>query len=110
MLKFRFVASLISVLVLGQAPPASAENTAIVHHDVSFVSQGVTLRGTVYIPSRAPIIAAAVWVHGSGEIKRKSRLGEYLARSGLALRSHVSCSRASPRHWPRATIRTARSG
>ena len=85
MLKFRFMASLISVLVLGQAAPASAENTAIVHHDVSFVSQGVTLRGTVYIPSRAPIIAAAVWVDGSGETKRKPGLAEYLARSGLAL-------------------------
>jgi hypothetical protein len=50
-LGFLFVASLISVLVLGQVPTVSAEDTAIVHHDVSFVSQGVTLRGTVYIPS-----------------------------------------------------------
>jgi alpha-beta hydrolase superfamily lysophospholipase len=61
------------------------EGTATVHRDVSFVSQGVTLRGTVYIPSRAPIIAAAVWVDGSGEMKRNPGLGEFLARSGLAL-------------------------
>jgi uncharacterized protein len=84
-LKFLFVASLISVLVSGQVRTASAEDTAIVHHDVSFVSQGVTLRGTVYIPSRGPIVAAAVWVDGSGETKRKPGLGEYLAQSGLAL-------------------------
>jgi uncharacterized protein len=84
-LKFRFVASLISVLVLGCAPPVSAENIAIVHHDVSFASQGVTLRGTVYIPSKVPVLAAAVWVDGSGETKRMPRLAEYLARSGLAL-------------------------
>jgi uncharacterized protein len=84
-LKFLFVASLISGLVLGRVPTVSAEDAVVVHHDVSFVSQGVTLRGTVYIPSKAPIVAAAVWVDGSGETKRKSRLAEFLARSGLAL-------------------------
>jgi pimeloyl-ACP methyl ester carboxylesterase len=83
--KFLFVASLVYVLVLGQVPTASAEDTATVHHDVSFVSQGATLRGTVYIPSKAPIVAGAVWVDGSGETKRKPGLAEYLARSGLAL-------------------------
>jgi hypothetical protein len=85
MLKSLFAASLVPAFFFSHFPPVGAKGAATVHHDVSFVSQGVTLRGTVYIPNRAPIIAAAVWVHGSGEIKRKSGLGEYLARSGLAL-------------------------
>lgn len=74
------------ILAIIEAGHALAQQPASVEsRDVSFVSQGVTLRGTVYIPSGPPIIAAAVWVHGSGEIKRKSSLGEFLARNGLAL-------------------------
>lgn len=84
MLKSLFAASLVSVFSFGHIPPVGAKG-AIVHHDVSFVSQGVTLRGTVYIPSSAPIIAAAVWVDGSGETKRNPGLGEFLAGSRLAL-------------------------
>lgn len=85
MLKSLFAVSLISAFFLEHIPPVIAKGAAIAHHDVSFVSRGVTLRGTVYIPSRAPIFAAAVWVDGSGETKRNPGLGEFLARRGLAL-------------------------
>ena len=85
MLKSFFAASLVPVFFFGHIPPVGAQGTATVHHNVSFASQGVTLRGTVYIPSKAPVVAAAVWVDGSGETKRKPGLAEDLARSGLAL-------------------------
>jgi pimeloyl-ACP methyl ester carboxylesterase len=85
MLKSLFAVSLVSALFFGHIPSVSAKDAATTHHDVSFASQGVTLRGTVYIPTTAPIIAAAVWVDGSGETKRNLGLGEFLARHGLAL-------------------------
>ena len=85
MIKSIFAASLISILALGHVPAVSAEDAAIAHHDVSFISQGVTLRGTVYIPSKAPIFAAAVWVDGSGETRRNPGLGRFLAGRGFAL-------------------------
>jgi len=53
-------------------------------HDVSFVSQGVTLRGTVYIP-KSPSFAAAVWVDGAGDRPRNSAVGQLLAQHGLAV-------------------------
>jgi uncharacterized protein len=77
-------ALLIAALVVGIAPTVDAQDTAVTHHDVSFVSQGVTLRGTLFIPSKAPF-AAAVWVDGAGETRRNAGLGDLLARRGLAL-------------------------
>jgi hypothetical protein len=84
MIRLLFAASLISFFAL-VIPPADAEDPPIAHHEVSFVSQGVTLRGTVYMPSKAPIFAAAVLVAGAGEARRDSGLGKVLARHGLAL-------------------------
>jgi alpha-beta hydrolase superfamily lysophospholipase len=51
---------------------------------VSFISQGVTLRGTLYLPNETPF-AAVVWVDGAGETKRNPGLGQFLAHRGLAL-------------------------
>jgi len=75
---------MISVLFQGLVPTVGAQDASVPHHDVSFVSQGVTLRGTLYIPDETPF-AAAVWVDGAGETKRNLGLGQFLARCGLAL-------------------------
>ena len=52
---------MISVLFQGLVPTVGAQDASVPHHDVSFVSQGVTLRGTLYIPDETPF-AAAVWI------------------------------------------------
>ena len=85
MFKALLPASLISVPVLGTLSSANADDAPISDQDVSFISQGVTLRGTVYIPSKAPVFAAAVWVDGAGETRRNPGLGRFLAARGLAL-------------------------
>jgi uncharacterized protein len=84
-IKALFPASLIFMLMLGPLAPIDAADARIAGKEVSFISQGVTLRGTVYIPSKAPIFAAAVWVDGAGGTRRNPRLARFLARRGLAL-------------------------
>jgi pimeloyl-ACP methyl ester carboxylesterase len=69
---------------MGSVPAVDAEDALVTHHDVSFISQGVILRGTVYIPSKTTF-AAAVWVDGAGETRRGLGLAQRLARRGLAL-------------------------
>jgi uncharacterized protein len=76
---------LLAVLLAAITAPVNAvEADQVVHHDVSFVSQGVTLHGTLYVPA-APSFAAAVWVDGAGNEPRKSGLGRVLAQRGLAV-------------------------
>lgn len=53
-------------------------------HEVSFSSHGVGLRGTVVIPKRLPVVAAAVFVQGAGPDRRATFLAEALARLGSA--------------------------
>lgn len=84
MVKAFLAASVVSVLALGFGPMGDAQDTPVTHHVVSFISQGVTLRGTVYIPRKTPF-AAAVWVDGAGETRKISGLGKVLAKRGLAL-------------------------
>jgi uncharacterized protein len=74
-------ALIISALLV---PNADAQDTLVTHHDVSFVSRGVTLRGTLYLPNEMPF-AAVVWVDGAGETKRNPGLGQFLAQRGVAL-------------------------
>lgn len=62
-----------------------AEDTQVSHRDVSFVSHGETLRGTLYIGSKTPSFAAAVWVDGAGQARRNRGLAHFLAQRGLAL-------------------------
>ena len=85
MLNAPFAASLISALVLGSVAPVNADNSRVADKDVSFISHGATLRGTIYTPVEAPILAAAVWVDGAGETRRNPGLGRFLARRGIAV-------------------------
>jgi uncharacterized protein len=78
-------AATISLLVMGHVTTIDAADTPVIHHDVSFISQGVTLRGAVYIPSKTPIFAAAVWVDGAGQTARDAGVARALAQRGLAL-------------------------
>jgi uncharacterized protein len=54
-------------------------------HDVSFVSHGTRLSGTVVIPNGSPVVAAAVFVQGAGRDRRATFLAEALARHGVAV-------------------------
>ena len=72
------------VVAIGLFPAVDADDSQIEHHDVSFVSQGVALRGTVYVP-RTTSFAAAVWVDGAGQKYRNPGLGKILAQRGLAV-------------------------
>jgi pimeloyl-ACP methyl ester carboxylesterase len=53
-------------------------------HDVTFLSHGAILSGTVVIP-RFPVVAAAVFVQGAGSDLRPESQGEALARFGIAV-------------------------
>jgi len=65
-------------------PVNAVDADQVAHHDVSFVSQGVTLRGSLYLP-KTPSFAAAVWVDGAGDKPRNSGVGQVLAQRGLAV-------------------------
>ena len=55
----------LAVLLAAITSPVNAVDAGqVAHRNVSFVSQGVTLRGTIYIP-KTPSFAAAVWVRRS---------------------------------------------
>ena len=80
-------ALLVTVLLaatLGSVSARDAQDNPVAHHDVSFSSDGVPLRGTVYISSKTPSFAAAVWVDGAGKTPRNPGLGQFLAEHGLA--------------------------
>lgn len=53
--------------------------------DLTFVSEGATLSGTLFLPQARPIVAAAVLVQGAGRGAREVFFGKSLARLGLAL-------------------------
>ncbi|HEY6455894.1 MAG TPA: alpha/beta fold hydrolase [Steroidobacteraceae bacterium] len=57
-------------------------SVAPVSQDLEFRSAGVTLSGTLLVPSN--MIAAVVFVHGSGKQERNMSLAQALARSGVA--------------------------
>src|SRR5580658_8669391 len=65
-------------------PVNAVEADQVAHHDVSFVSHGATLWGSVYLP-KTPSFAAAVWVDGAGDRPRNSGVGQVLAQHGLAV-------------------------
>ena len=73
----------ISAIFNGFVQKADAQDALVTRHDVSFVSQGVTLRGTLYLPNKTPF-AAIVWVDGAGETNRNLGLGQFFAHRGLA--------------------------
>jgi hypothetical protein len=74
------------ILAIIETGHASARQPASIEsRDIQFVSQGVTLRGTIFVPQHSPIVAAAVWVDGAGRTERKGNLGNYFGQFGLAV-------------------------
>jgi uncharacterized protein len=69
-----------AALAAENAPATATFDT----HDVSFLSHGTTLSGTVIVP-RSPVIAAAVFVQGAGSDLRPASQAEALARFGVAV-------------------------
>jgi uncharacterized protein len=53
--------------------------------DLTFVSEGATLSGTLFLPQGRPIVAAAVLVPGAGRGTREVFLGQSFTRLGLAI-------------------------
>ena len=51
---------------------------------IKFVSQGVSLSGSLVLPEGQPTRAAVVFIHGSGPQTRNLRLAERFAESGIA--------------------------
>jgi pimeloyl-ACP methyl ester carboxylesterase len=62
-------------------PPAEPDKIL----NLTFVSEGATLSGTLFLPQGRPIVAAAVLVQGAGRDARDVLFGRPLARLGLAL-------------------------
>ena len=74
------------ILATTYAATAIAQQpVSIESHDVQFVSDGATLRGTVFLPQKSPLLAAVVWVDGAGKTERKPALANYLGQFGLAV-------------------------
>ena len=67
-------------LVAAGTPPAAAFDA----HEVSFLSHGTTLSGTLIVP-RSPVVAAAVYVQGAGSDPRSASQAEALAQFGIAV-------------------------
>ncbi len=84
-LRVCLTASLLSPLLVGIGTAVGAADSAIPYHDVAFVSQGVTLHGTVFVPANPPAFAAAVWVDGAGRKTRNIGLAQLFAKRGIAL-------------------------
>ncbi|HET7812260.1 MAG TPA: alpha/beta fold hydrolase [Steroidobacteraceae bacterium] len=62
--------------------PCSA--TELPTEDVTFVSHGATLSGSIVFPASGEIRAAVVFIHGSGKQARNLDLGARFAREGIA--------------------------
>jgi len=63
---------------------AASASQRVDRRDVEFTSQGVTLEGTVFLPASAPILAAAVLVHGAGQESRNPGFALAFAQRGIA--------------------------
>jgi uncharacterized protein len=88
MWKFAAGQILVAGLILFGSAASAAEHAPATQtfdtHDVSFLSHGTTLSGTVIAP-RSPVVAAAVFVQGAGSDLRPVFQGEALARFGIAV-------------------------
>lgn len=74
-----------AILLGGTALAADAPVTGTFNaHEVTFLSHGAMLSGTVIVP-RSPVVAAAVFVQGAGSDPRPESQGEALARFGIAV-------------------------
>lgn len=80
-----FLFSLIAAIPLvccAQPPSPSANQAAPAAREVQFRNGSVTLSGTLVMPSK--VVAAIVWVDGSGQTRRDVPLASALARDGIA--------------------------
>ena len=64
------------------ASPVFGTNSRI--EDVTFVSRGTMLSGSIAWPQGKPTIAAVVFIHGSGEQSRNLALSRRFAEAGIA--------------------------
>lgn len=75
---------LVTALLMSSVHTAHAQEARpIPKEEVSFISQGVRLSGTIYTPTLAH--AAVVLVHGSGQEPRMSEFASLLAESGYVV-------------------------
>jgi pimeloyl-ACP methyl ester carboxylesterase len=75
------------VLLLALLTPAlagtEARDSALRVEDVTFVSHGVTLSGSVVLPRHGRIHAAAIFIHGSGRQARDMAVARRFAAEGI---------------------------
>ena len=64
--------------------------------EVALASQGVTLRGTVFVPRNATILAAVVLVHGAGQEERNPGFAGAFAQRGIAALTYDKRGSESP--------------
>lgn len=83
-MKCLLVAVLLTAIT-GLLNVVNAEDAQVERRDVSFISDGATLRGSLYISRNTPSFAAAVWVEGAGKRVRNSAVAQSLAQRGLAV-------------------------
>lgn len=77
----RIVALLATSVALTVCAAASAPAE---REEVTFVSNGARLSGTIVFPKSGPIVAGVVFVHGSGAQRRDLELAERFASQGIA--------------------------
>jgi uncharacterized protein len=65
----------------GDVPSVASPGNRYATQDVAFDSVGITLRGTLYLPTHP--VAAVVLVHGSGQEKRMAGFAARLASTGI---------------------------
>lgn len=70
------------VVILFCGPRSFAANHSV--EDVEFVSRGVRLAGSMVTPVDKKIVAAVVFVHGSGKQSRNMAVAEKFAEHGIA--------------------------
>lgn len=62
---------------------SQVEYDSILTEDVEFVSNGVTLSGSICIPQADGLFPTVVMVHGSGPLKRELAYAKLMARNGI---------------------------
>jgi uncharacterized protein len=83
LLAIGLMATTVPALARGEDVPSAARPGGLyATQDVTFDSEGITLRGTLYLPPHP--VAAVVLVHGSGQEKRMAEFAARLASDGIA--------------------------
>lgn len=83
LLAIGLMATTVPALARGEDVPSAARSGGLyATQDVTFDSEGITLRGTLYLPPHP--VAAVVLVHGSGQEKRMADFAARLASKGIA--------------------------